>query len=176
MKVKLTAKQEAFTHAYGKMMNASAAYRKVYDTKRMTSKSVNESASHLLKNPKVAARISEIVGKASEVAVIEIKKTLREIAKIAYVDLGNICDARGIPLRLNEMDEDTRGAIASYKVTTTTTGSGPTAQVRVTYKIKLWDKLKALDMAMRYHGLYERDNNQATNAVARYFGVPGKTN
>jgi len=44
----------------------------------------------------------------------------------------------------------------------------------MTYKIKLWDKLKALDMAMRYHGLYERDNSQARNAVARYFGVPGK--
>lgn len=56
----LTPKQEGFVLAYVGGMNASDAYRKCYDTSRMTSKSVNEKACELLASVKVASRVDAL--------------------------------------------------------------------------------------------------------------------
>ena len=58
--MKLTAKQEAFCLAYIETNNASEAYRRVYDSNKMKPESVNESASRLLADVKITARLAEL--------------------------------------------------------------------------------------------------------------------
>ena len=58
--MKLTAKQEAFCLAYIETNNASEAYRRAYDSNKMKPESVNESASRLLADVKITARLAEL--------------------------------------------------------------------------------------------------------------------
>jgi len=58
--LKLTAKQELFCLAYIETNNASEAYRRAYDAGKMKPESVNESASRLLADVKIAARLAEL--------------------------------------------------------------------------------------------------------------------
>ena len=57
---KLTIKQDAFARAYVETGNASEAYRRAYDSSKMKPASVNESASRLLADVKIAARLAEL--------------------------------------------------------------------------------------------------------------------
>jgi phage terminase small subunit len=56
---------------------------------------------------------------------------------------------------ITEMDDDTRAAIASIEIDESKVDG---VVVGHTTKIKLWDKNRALEMAMRHLRLYERDN------------------
>lgn len=142
--MRITSKQEAFALAYCRLQNASAAYRDVYDVKTATPKSVNEMACHLRWSPKVASRIAELVKPAAEAAQLDVEKTLLEIARIAYFDRRRLYREDGAPIPVQELDDDTRAAISH---------EGPHGPVA-------YDKLKALDMTMKYFGMYERDNAQ----------------
>ena len=57
---KLTIKQEAFARAYVETGNASEAYRRAYDSSKMKPESVYESASRLLADVKITARLAEL--------------------------------------------------------------------------------------------------------------------
>lgn len=56
----LTPKREKFCLAYIETGNASEAYRRAYDAENMSDKTVNEAASRLLRDSKVAARCGEL--------------------------------------------------------------------------------------------------------------------
>ena len=56
----LTAKQTKFINEVSEGSTQSSAYRKAYDTSRMTPKTVWEESSRLRKHPKVSARIVEL--------------------------------------------------------------------------------------------------------------------
>jgi phage terminase small subunit len=66
----LTPKQEAFVHAYLETSNATEAYRRAYDCSAMTDKSINENASKLLKNAKVAPRLQVLQERVAAKAVL----------------------------------------------------------------------------------------------------------
>ncbi len=86
----------------------------------------------------------------AEAAELETVRTLRELARIAYGDIGRLFDADGTLIPLADLDEEVRAIIASVEL-------GPDGKPK---KIKLWSKIDALEMAMRHAGLYERDNDQ----------------
>lgn len=56
----LTPKQEAFVHGYIETGNASEAYRRAYDAKKMQPETVNRKAKELLDNGKIAARVEAL--------------------------------------------------------------------------------------------------------------------
>ena len=86
---KLTFKQEAFILAYIETGNASEAYRRAYDAKKMSAQAIHVNACRLLKNPKVALRIAEFHERAEVETLLTLEqhmeelKTLREMAKEA---------------------------------------------------------------------------------------------
>ena len=59
--MQLTEKQQRFTMHYVEHGNATRAYRDAYNAERMSDKTVNEAASRLLKNSKIAARFKNVV-------------------------------------------------------------------------------------------------------------------
>lgn len=84
MAAKLTAKQEAFAVAVAKGMTASDAYRKAYGQKAATDKSVNEVASRLLKNVKVASRVAELQAPVLRRHQASVERSLEEAISVAY--------------------------------------------------------------------------------------------
>ena len=78
----ITEKQEKFCVAYIKSGNATAAYRKAGYGKRMKPKSVNESASRMLKNVKIATRIRDLRAKVEERSVITLDTHLRDLKSL----------------------------------------------------------------------------------------------
>lgn len=79
----LTAKQEAFAQAIADGLNQSDAYRKAYNASKSTDKSVNELASALLKNIKVASRVAELRGALQESALWSREDSVRALRSIA---------------------------------------------------------------------------------------------
>lgn len=80
---KLTPKQERFVLAYMETGNASESYRKAYDAKQMTEKSVNETASRLLKNVKVAARLEALRAPVLEATQMTLEGHLQRLKELS---------------------------------------------------------------------------------------------
>lgn len=89
----ITIKRENFCNYYVETGNASEAFRRAYTCKKMKDKTINENASRLLADSKVAARIKELQKEIKEKSDITKEKILRELeciinAKITdYVEL-----------------------------------------------------------------------------------------
>lgn len=83
----LTPKQEAFCHSYIEEANASVAYRKCYDIGRATlPQTVWRSASELLENPLVTARVQSLREAADLKTICGIKDLMRDWYDIATAD------------------------------------------------------------------------------------------
>lgn len=64
--VKLTAKQEAFAQAIADGLGQADAYRFAYNAENMKDESVYPQASKLMKNPKVATRVTELKSQVAD--------------------------------------------------------------------------------------------------------------
>jgi hypothetical protein len=112
--------------------------------------SASNVASKFLKELAASGELAAAARQRAEAAELETVRTLRELARIAYADIGRLFDGDGVLIPIADLDEDTRAIIASVEL-------GPDGKPK---KIKLWSKIDALEMAMRHAGLYERDNDQ----------------
>lgn len=78
----LTQKQENFCLAYIETGNASEAYRKAYNAAKTSEKSVWESASKMLDNPKVISRLEALREQAARRALLTLERHLEELATL----------------------------------------------------------------------------------------------
>lgn len=78
----LTQKQENFCLAYIETGNASEAYRKAYNAAKTSEKSVWESASKMLDNPKVISRLEALREQAASRAILTLERHLEELATL----------------------------------------------------------------------------------------------
>jgi hypothetical protein len=94
--MQLTERQERFCLLYVEHGNATEAYRQAYKSAAMKDKTINEAASRLLKNSKVAARIGAIRATA-EHAVVERLAYTREAAMAELDGVMELAYAMGRP-------------------------------------------------------------------------------
>lgn len=79
---KLTLKQEKFCQEYVKLGNASEAYRASYKAGRMKDKTINETASKLLKSPKITTRVKELKDEIKERNLYTVEKSIQRDLKL----------------------------------------------------------------------------------------------
>ena len=78
----LTAKQEAFCRAYIETGNASEAYRRSYDVGADTKpETVWQEASRMMADPKVGARVQELLADARQLALVSVGSLTDELEK-----------------------------------------------------------------------------------------------
>ena len=118
--------------------------------------------SRLKHEPAVAAAIAAAAEKAAKIAGLELDRTLREVARVAYSDIGRVYRPDGSLIQVPELDDDTRATVASVEVDAIKRRG---KVVGKTTKIKLWNKNDALEKAMKFHGLYAKDNAQNTQNI-----------
>lgn len=86
--IKLTAKQENFCLAYIETNNASEAYRRSYSADKMKPESVNESASRLLADVKITARVAQLREPIIERHNVTVDSLIAELEEARLAALG----------------------------------------------------------------------------------------
>ena len=151
----LTPQREKFAVevASGKQ-SLSDAYRAAFNAARMKPETINEAASRLMADSKVAARVKALQAEVANRATLNAADILMELKKLAHSDISNIMDETGRVKLPHELDPQTRAAVASFKID---------EFGRIEYKF--WPKNNAIDMAMKHLGLFEKDNKQKSDPL-----------
>lgn len=161
----LTQQQEAFARAIVEGKSGDAAYAKAYPKSRAWKPSARKvAASKMLAIPNVSERIKVLHAKAAERAILKASEVLMTFRRVHMADPGKLMrrdkgsdgNERAVFLLPDELDEDTRAAIASVKIDD---------MGRVEYRF--WPKVEATKEAARILGLYEKDNEQLANPLAQ---------
>jgi phage terminase small subunit len=150
--IKLPPRQERFCREYIKDLNATeAAIRSGY-----TKKSASVTACKMLRNANMQTRIAELVKPQMEEANTTVERILKEIARLAMVDIGQAFNADGTLKPLKDMPEDVRRCISGIDVDEIkiTDLTGNNKVTGLTKKIRFWDKVKTLELLGRYQKLF----------------------
>ena len=78
----LTAKQEAFVQNIVKGMSQADAYRSAYPNQRMSDKTVWETASKLMNNPKVITRLKELRDKLASESIMTAQERMEWLTRL----------------------------------------------------------------------------------------------
>jgi len=144
---KLTPKQGIFIAEYTVDRNATRAALAA----GVPLASASVTASRWLKVPAVATAIATLDARRLQKLDISAERVLQEIAKLAYYDNARLYDENGARIPVHQLDEMTRAAVASVEDETT---EGPCRVTTRTQKIKMADRLKALELLGRHQKLF----------------------
>lgn len=125
-------------------------------------KSAGQAGCGLRKDPKVVELIQAAADKAAAAAGLSLERTLKEVARLAYMDPRKLYDEAGALRPVTDLDDDTAATIASIEVEEI---GADGAVIGRTKRIRHWDKNAALEKAMKFHGAYEADNRQKPPAT-----------
>lgn len=142
----LTPKQAQFVQEYLIDLNATqAAIRAGY-----SAKTAEWQGPQLLGKSHVAKAIQDAMRRREARTEITQDRVLKEVARLAFLDVRKAFNSDGSLKPLHELDDDTAAAIAGLDVTEMT-GLGDS--LSVLKKIKLSDKKGALELLMRHMGM-----------------------
>lgn len=143
----MTPKQSAFVAEYLIDLNATqAAIRAGYSPR--TAQQIGDEN---LGKPVIAREIQRAMDERAARTGITADRVLKEIAKLAFLDIAGAFDADGALLPLKDMDPDVRAALAGLEIAEITSPEG--VAIGRVKKIKLADKVAALTLLMRHLGM-----------------------
>jgi phage terminase small subunit len=160
---KLTPKQDLFIGEYLISFNAADAYRKAgYSHNR-----ANEEACRMLARPNVQREVQRRYTAIKEGQGVTQARVVAEMAKVAFASMRNFVriDEEGQPqIDLTDTPDDDLDALSEVSTETVIERDGVN-EIRKT-KIKLHDKLAALEKLARYTGVYDKETEKAAGAFA----------
>jgi len=146
MSKKLTVKQEKFVLKYFECGNATEAYKYAYSTSRMKDKTIIESASKLLSNHNITARLKELQAKAEEESKWSVEKMIKAHTRIFEIGIGDV---------------------SSSHIVTEGAGEGISNTLEVEMRdTNLASAKGALVEIGKILGYYEKDNKQKAGEVS----------
>lgn len=149
----MTAKQTLFCKEYLIDLNATRAYKAVYIGIKNDAVAASN-GERLLRNADIQAFVAEEMEKRGKRTDITADKVVKELAKVAFFDIRKIYNEDGSLLKPSELDDDSAGAVMGLESFEDVLTAG------VTRKVKLSDKVKALEILGRHLGIFEKDNGQ----------------
>lgn len=156
----INGKQQRFVEEYLIDLNATqAAIRAGY-----SEKTAGQQGFELLKKPEIQTAISEAQKARSERTEITQDMVLRELAKVGFSDLRNVFTAAGAIIDVQDWDDSTAGAISSLEVVRRNDGSKDedgNHNVEYVHKIKVWDKVSALEKMGKHLGMFGNEGEKA---------------
>ena len=142
---KLTNKQKRFIEEYLIDLNATqASIRAGYSPE-----TAKEIGCENLTKPNIKNEIDKAIAERSRRTGINQDRVLREIAKIAFVNPSDVINFNQATVKENASDDDL-AVISGVKIKSIPTDDG-NIQER---EVKLYDKLKALDMLGKHLGMF----------------------
>ena len=117
----------------------------------------------------VRDHLATILHKVSVSNEITIDRTMREIASVAYGDVGELFDEKGALLPVHTLAPHVSAMIAGVEQEEIYGPTGdedaPRAVIGMVRKVRLRDKLKSLDQCMSILGMHKSLNPQAANGL-----------
>ena len=157
-----TGQQRLFVHEYLVDLNATqAAIRAGY-----SARSAAQIGQSLMLKPEIKTAIETRIAERAEKAGLTSDGVLNELRRVVHSDVRRIFTRDGALLRPHEMTDDVAGSVASIEVVTVARGEGEVEHVA---KIKLTDKVRGIELAGRYLGLW-KDKGAETGGVTVIFG------
>jgi len=167
---RLTPKQQRFVDEYLCDLNATqAAIRAGY-----SEKNADVIGYQLLRKTSVSAEIVRCRKQITEKCQVTQERVIAELACIAFFDPRKLYDENGNLKPIQELDEETATAIQSMdqNIVKIKRENGKNRNETVLVdKIRLHNKIDALDRLARYLGLYEKENQQreiTINLINKY--------
>lgn len=159
----LTDKQELFCKEYLIDLNATqAAIRAGY-----SEKSASEIGNENLRKPQIQERIQKLQSKRNKRLEITADRVLAEYARIGFASVKSFTNVTsgGDPfIDLSNMDEDEWAAVSEIQVDDYTDGRGEYARDVKKVKVKLHDKLKALDAMAKHVGVGQEQEKEPVSS------------
>lgn len=139
---RLTAKQQRFCDEYLIDLNATqAAIRAGYSPR-----TAEQAASRLLTIVKVSDEIAREMAERSKRTGINQDRVVKELAKLAFVNIADVVDLENATVRMSATDEDL-ACIQSVKIKPSEFGTER--------EIKLYDKKASLELLGRHLGMFK---------------------
>ena len=143
----ITPKKRQFAKEYLiDLNNTQAAIRAGYSAKTAYSQ-----GERLLRDVEVQKLIQELMQERSTRVEVTAERVLAEIAKVAFGDVRKFFGPGGELIRISDLDDDAAACIAGCDLVTVNRGEGAVEYVA---KVKMADKLKALELAGKHLGLF----------------------
>ena len=153
----LNDKQKRFCEEYMIDLNATqAAIRAGYSKK--TAYSIAE---RLLRNVDIQGYLVDKRKKIADKLEISQERVLKELARIAFFDIRKVYDDNNVLVDVVKMDDDAAAVVSGIEVDEIYEGVGKDrAKIGNTVKLKLSNKVTALENLGKHLGLFEKDNDQ----------------
>jgi phage terminase small subunit len=170
---KYTPKQEAFCQAYVRLGNMTDAYREAYNASKMQQNTVGVKASTMLKEDKYSVRVKQIRDELEDRNRITIDELVKDLANMIRFDPADMYTEVGELKAIHDMPKPVRQMISSLDVDEIYEGVGrDKIEIGQIKKIRLYNKLDAIEKLMKHLGAYEKDNNQKTPSEVIIFQLP----
>jgi len=151
----MTDAQKRFCDEYLIDLNATRAYKVAY-LRCKKDETANVNGSKLLRNAKVQEYISERMKEREKRTEITQDMVIKELAKIAFLDIRKLYTENGQLKNIADMDSETAGAISSLETLEEYEGyRDDREKIGDTQKVKLLDKTKALELLGRHLGMFK---------------------
>jgi len=147
----LTGKQAAFVREYLVDHNAVRAYQRA--GYRCTAAAAKSNAFRMMENDGIASAIAVAAKVATDVANLTVQDTLTKLRQLVGYDVRKLFDAEGLPVPIQQIDDDTAAAIVGVEIT------------KDGMKFKMADKVATLEKAMKYHALFKEDHKSQADAL-----------
>lgn len=163
----MTDAQKRFCDEYLIDLNATRAYKVAYPRCKKE-ETANAASSRMLRNVKVQEYISAKQKEIEERTEVTQDMVIKELSKIAFLDIRKLYTEDGLLKNISDMDNDTAGAISSLETLEEYEGYGDNRErIGDTRKVKLLDKTKALELLGKHLGMFKEkvtiDGNVNTN-------------
>ena len=169
----MTKAQQIFCDEYLIDLNASRAYKVAYPNckKDETAKSAG---SRLLTNVNLQNYIADKMKEREKRTEVTQDMVIKELSKIAFLDIRKLYNDEGGLKNIQDIDDDTAGAIVSLESVEEFDGYGDNReQIGYTKKVKLSDKTKALELLGRHLGIFNdkldvnvKEKEEKKNAIS----------
>jgi len=141
--------------------NATAAAKKA----GYSEKTAHTQACNMLKEPKVVAFIEDELAEEKKKSMLKRARIINELEIIAYSDIKDFVEIIDGKLNFKNIEHLSRKKTAAVK---------GISEGKVMTKIELHDKLKALELLGKHHGMFREDDIDNTQPVIINYTVKGE--
>lgn len=145
----LTKRQKLFVREYIADLNATQAYIRA----GYSAKTANVCGPRLLSNVSVAAAVQAAKEAREYRTEVTADRVIKELARLAFSDTRKLFDGDGTPLDITDLDDDTAACITGVDVQQIKLGDGSDDSVAQVKKIRMADKVRALELLSKHLGL-----------------------
>ncbi|QBQ56412.1 terminase small subunit [Nitrosococcus wardiae] len=135
--------------------NALACYRQAFPQAALSTAKVQ--SSRLLRNPVVATYLQSKRQAAEAEADVNESQVLKELAKVGFSDIRALFDREGRLKPIHDLPDEIAAAVAAVEVVVMKGEQGE--EPLYVYKIKLWNKLDALEKLGKQLGMFKEQKD-----------------